>query len=135
MSPSKQPDGSIKVTAVWTNTQAAFGTDADVTLGVVTVSGTAPDLIPQPLTDLAINSNIASVVFHLSPTDVGGVAAASSSTTTAPKTSTTVRATTTTARGATTTTLVRSSTTSTTRLSTTTTVRPTTTTTKLLGIF
>jgi hypothetical protein len=136
VSPSKQPDGSVKVTAVWTNTQAAFGADADVTLGVVTVSGTAPDVIPQPLTDMPLNSNVASVTFHLSAADAGTAAAAGgSTTTTAPKTSTTAgRVTTTTRRGATTTTVARS-TTSTTRPTGTTTTVPATTTTKLLGIF
>ncbi len=138
VSPSKQPDGSMKVTAVWTNTEAAFGTDADVTLGVVTVSGTAPDLIPQPLTDLAINSNVASVVFHLSAADAGATVpvATGGSTTTAPRTSTTVArsATTTVPRGATTSTGPRSTTSTTRPSNTSTTVQATTTTTRLLGI-
>lgn len=136
VSPSRQPDGSMKVTAVWTNTQAVFGSDSDVTLGVVTVSGTAPDLIPQPLTDLAINSNVASVVFHLSAAEAGAAVGAGTTTSTAPKTSTTTGRTTTTVRGATTTTVARSTTSSIRPSTTSSTVRPAaTTTTKLLGIF
>ena len=137
VSPSPQPDGSMRVTAVWTNPQATFGSDTDVTLGALTVAGPAPDVIPQPLTQMAINSNVASAVFRLSAAEapaVAGAGAGGSSTTTTPKaTSTTRRPTTsTTVR---TTTTVATVTTTTTSPAVTTTVPPTTTTTRFLGIF
>jgi len=137
VSPAKQPDGSVKVTAVWTNTQANFGTDNDITLGVFTVAGTAPDVVPQPPADIPINSNVVSVTFHLSAADAGAaVAGGTTTTTTASKTTTTTgRATSTTVRGTTTTTRPSSSTTSSSRPATTTTVPATTTTTRLLGLF
>lgn len=133
VSPSKQPDGSTQVTAVWTNAQAAFGSDSDVTLGALTVAGTAPDTIPDPLSLLEINSNVAAVTFRISAADGPAVAAATTSTTTASRaTSTTVRRTTTTARTPSTTV---APTTTTTRPPATATTVPATTTTRFLGIF
>lgn len=61
VSPAAQPDGSMRVTAVWTNAQPNFGTDVDITVGALTVAGDAPDVVPQPLTDMSLNSNVASV--------------------------------------------------------------------------
>lgn len=131
VSPARQADGSVQVTAVWTNGDANFGTDTDATLVALTVSGTAPDVVPQNPSDMSVNSNPAQVNFH-----VGGGDAASGGTTT------TAKGTTTTAKGATTTTTARATTTvaptTTTRPpATTTTTKPpaTTTTTKFLGIF
>jgi len=143
VSPSLQPNGSMQVTAVWTNAQVSFGTDIDVTVGALTVSGTAPDLVPQPLTELSINSNVASSTFRLSAGSAGdagaagagaaGAAGAATTTTTTPSgkaTTTTRRSSTTTSRSGTTTTIVGATTT--TPRATTTGV-PATTTTKFLG--
>lgn len=140
VSPSLQPDGSMRVTAVWTNAQAAFGSDTDVTLGALTVEGPAPDVIPQPLTEMKINSNVASVTFRLSAAEGPGVVGATASTTTTtPRATTTTRrvTTSTTVRGSTTTTTAATAATTTTaRPAVTTTVAPaTTTTTRFLGIF
>lgn len=143
VSPAVQSDGSVLVTAVWTNAQVSLGSDVDVTIGALTVSGTAPDLIPQPLTDLRINSNVAGVTVHLSAGESAGSGAAgastSTTTTTAPSrpTTTTRGATTSTTRpgGSTTTTTRPGGPTSTTiRTTTTTAVRPTTSTTRFLGL-
>ncbi len=136
VSPALQPDGSMRVTAVWTNAQASFGSDTDVTLGVLTVSGTAPDVIPQPLTDMAINSNVASVVFRLAAAEGPAVGAASStSTSTVRGSTTTSRPATSTTRRPTTTTTGAAATTTTARPATTTTLPPATTTTRFLGLF
>ncbi len=69
VSPSKQPDGWARVSAVWTNAEASFGSDVDVTLGAFTVEGTAPDTVPQSTADLKVSSNPAQVTFHLSPAE------------------------------------------------------------------
>lgn len=133
VSPAKQADGSMKVTAVWTNAQAGFGSDVDSTLVAYTVTGTAPDTLPDSPADVKINSNPAQVTFHISSGDAGAgatTAAGAASTTTTTKagaTTTTVKPTTTTAAGGTTTTKAPAT--------TTTTVPPTTTTTKFLGLF
>lgn len=139
VSPAPQPDGSVKVTAIWTNTQAVFGSDSDVTLGAVTVSGTAPDTIPDPLSSLPINSNLAFSTFRISAATTPAIEA-SSTTSTPAATSTTVRRNTpTTSRPAanTTTTATVAPTTTTTRPAPviTTTVPPTTATTRFLGLF
>lgn len=131
VSPAVQPDGSMQVTAVWTNTQAGFGSDVDATLDAYTVSGTAPDVAPQLAPDTNITSNTAEATFHVSSTGEENPAVGSSTTSTAAK-----GATTTTAKGATTTTVKPSTTVAptTTTKATTTTVPPTTTTTRgLLG--
>lgn len=135
VSPSTQPDGSVQVSAVWTNTSASFGSDADVTLAAFTVDGTAPDVATQPLTQ-TVTSNLAVVTFRLSAAGGAAVAPAGSTSSTTPRvTTTTARsATTTTRRVTTTTTTTRPSTTTTTRLVTTT-APATTTTTKFLGLF
>ena len=69
VSPSKQSDGWSQVSAVWTNAEASFGSDVDVTLGAFTVEGTAPDSVPQSTADLKVSSNPAQVTFHLSPAE------------------------------------------------------------------
>ena len=69
VSPSKQSDGWSQVSAVWTNAEASFGSDVDVTLGAFTVEGTAPDTVPQSTADLKVSSNPAQVTFHLSPAE------------------------------------------------------------------
>ncbi len=133
VSPSKQPDGSVQVFAVWTNSQAGFGTDTDVTLGAFTVSGNAPDVVPQNPADVSATSNPVQVTFHLGAVDNSVTASGSSTTTTAAKaTSTTAKAGTT---SSTTTTRPAGATSTTTRPATTTTVPATTTTTKFLGLF
>jgi hypothetical protein len=136
VSPAVQPDGSMQVTAIWTNAQAGFGTDVDATLVAFTVPPPAPETVPDATAALTPNSNTAQVTFHLAGGDESPAVAAASnaSTTTSPK------ATTTTARGATTTTTAKPSTTTaaptTTRAPTTTTAVPaTTTTTRFLGLF
>jgi len=140
VSPSRQADGSIQVTAVWTNAQVSFGTDVDVTVGALTVSGTAPDLIPQPLTQLSINSNVASSTFRLSAGEAAAVGAATTTTTTtgagagAKVTTTTTRGTSTTTTRPGVSTTVRPATSTTVTRATTTAVPATTTTTKFLGV-
>ena len=116
-----QADGSAQVTAVWTNPQAAFGSDVDATLTAFTVAGAAPDTIPETQANLDVISNLAEVTFRIS---AGGATAAviASPTTTS---STRPGATTTTRAGATTTT-----TRPTTTVAPTTTTRPATTTTR-----
>lgn len=69
VSPSKQSDGWSQVSAVWTNAEASFGSDVDVTLDAFTVEGTAPDTVPQSTADLKVSSNPAQVTFHLSPAE------------------------------------------------------------------
>ena len=134
VSPSLQLDGSIHVTAVWTNTQVDFGSDVETTLTAYTVAGAAPDTVPATQANIDVISNNVEVTFRVSPvTDPAAAAAAaaaqaSSTTTVAGATTTTVRSTTTT-RGATTT-LAPATT-----AATTTTVPATTTTTKFLGLF
>jgi hypothetical protein len=128
VSPSKQPDGSVRVSAVWTNGQEGFGSDLDVTILAFTVSGTAPDTVPQTPAELNPTSNLAQVSFHLAGGDTGS--STSSSSTTAAKATSTTKA------GATTTTTkapAAPATTTTTKA--TTTVPATTSTTKLLGLF
>lgn len=129
VSPAVQGDGSMQVTAVWTNADTGFGSDADVTLVAFTVPGTAPDTVPDSPADIVPNSNPAQVTFHISASADSGAAGS---------TTTTVKgATTTTAKGATTTTAKAATTTvapTTTKApATTTTVRATTSTTSLLG--
>jgi hypothetical protein len=127
VSPATQPDGSVRVSAVWTNAQPSFGSDVDATLVTLTVSGTAPDTVPTNPAELNVTSNPAQITFHVS----GGEAAASSTTST-----TAGKATTTTKAGATTTTTRAATTTTRAPATTTTTKAPaTTTTTRFLGIF
>ncbi|HEX3623439.1 MAG TPA: hypothetical protein VHT97_14085 [Acidimicrobiales bacterium] len=134
VSPAKQSDGSVTVTAVWTNSDPNFGVDTDATLLAFTVSGTAPDMIPASPTDMTVNSNPAQVTFHLSAADDTAASASSTTSTTAKgatSTTTTVKpgsSTTSSTTGASTTTTAKAP-------STTTTVPATTTTTKLLGLF
>lgn len=134
VSPALQADGSVQVTAVWTNADTNFGSDVDVTLIAFTVTGAAPDTIPVPPTDLTANSNGVQVTFRLA----GGDAAAAASTTTTTVAGTKASTTTTAVGATTTTTKPAASTTSTTKpaaATTTTTVPATTTTTKFLGLF
>jgi len=136
ISPSTQPDGSVRVSAVWTNAQASFGSDVDVTLVAFTILGTAPDVVPATPTDLNPTSNPVQLVFHISG---GEPAGAGTSTTVAPasaaKVTTTTKAgtgtTTSTKASVTTTSLKPAVTTSTTKAP----VATTTSTTKLLGLF
>ena len=132
VSPSLQLDGSLQVTAVWTNTSADFGSDVDASLVAFTVAGTAPDTVPETQGNLDVISNRAEVTFRMSPLTEPGVAVGpTTSSTTAPGASTsTTRPTATT----TTTTAKPAATTTTTRPPTTTVPR-TTSTTKLLGLF
>lgn len=131
VSPAKQPDGSVQVTAVWTNTQPNFGSDLDATLVAFTVTGAAPDVIPASPADMGVNSNPAQVTFHVSGA-ADTTASSSTSTTTGPggSTTTTAKGATTTTKGATT---VAPSTTTTKPAVTTTKVPATTTTTNILG--
>ncbi|MGI8810865.1 MAG: hypothetical protein ACR2KK_24100 [Acidimicrobiales bacterium] len=131
VTPASQLDGSMQVTAVWTNGQADFGSDVDATLVAFVVSGNAPDVIPETQANIDVISNPIEVTFRVS----GGAGAAPTaaagtptSTTVAGATTTTVRGTTTTARPVTT---VAPATT-TARPATTTTVPATTATTKCL---
>lgn len=137
ISPALQLDGSMQVSAVWTNASVDFGSDVDATLVAFTVSGTAPDVIPPSQANLDVNSNPAEVTFRISPvTDpaaaAAAAAAAGTSTTAAGATTTSVRPTTTTTRPTSTV-----ATTTTTRASTTTApaTTPTTTCVPLLGLF
>jgi hypothetical protein len=129
VSPSLQLDGSLQVTAVWTNTSADFGSDVDASLVAFAVAGRAPDTVPDTQANLDVISNPAEVTFRMSPlTGPGAAVGSSTSSTTAPgaSTSTTRPAATTTSRPAATTTTTRPP---------TTTVPPTTTTTRFLGLF
>lgn len=136
VSPSVQPDGSVQVSAVWTNAAANFGSDTEVTLAAFTVEGTAPDKATPPLSQV-VNSNLAVVTFRLSAAEGTAVGAGGATSTTAARATTTTRrpATSTTRRTTTSTTLVPALTTTTTRPPVTTTVPPATTTTRFLGIF
>ena len=136
VTPAVQLDGSMQVSAVWTNAQPDFGTDVDATLVAFVVSGTAPDVIPPSQANIDVISNPVEVSFRVSGT--GGspaVAAAGGSTTTtvAGATTTSVRPTTTTTRPGTTvapvTTTARPATTTTAPATTTPTTRP-----NILGI-
>src|SRR5947209_3254568 len=121
VSPAKQPDGSVQVTAGWTNTQPNFGTDLDATLVAFTVTGAAPDVIPASPADMGVNSNPAQVTFHVSAADDTASASSTSTTTGQQGTSTTAKGTTTTTKPGTT---ASSSSTTTTKPGATTT-RPT----------
>jgi len=132
VSPALQLDGSVHVSAIWTNTQVDFGSDVDTTLVAYVVTGTAPDVVPPTQANIDVISNPLEVTFRVSPiTDAAAAAAAaaaasasaSPTTTVAGATTTSVRPTTTTARPATTVTP-----TTTRPAVTTTTVRATTTT-------
>lgn len=137
VSPAAQPDGSMRVTAVWTNAQPNFGTDVDITVGALTVAGDAPDVVPQPLTDMSLNSNVASVTFRLAGGDTTATSVTTSTTTRSVTTSTVRSSTTSTTRaraggGASTTV---APTTTTTRRTVTSNPPATTSTTKFLGLF
>lgn len=130
VSPSPQPDGSVRVTAIWTNADVNFGSDVDVTLVALVVSGTAPDTMPALAADLKTVSNSAQVTFHLAGGAVAGsttTVASKATTTTKPGGTTTSSTSTTKPAGGTTTTAKAPAT-------TTTTVPATTTTTKFLGL-
>lgn len=141
VSPATQLDGSVQVTAIWTNDRAEFGSDVDATLAAFVLSGTAPDVIPPSQANLDVISNPIEVSFRVSAaTDesasasVATTAPGAGATTTTVKgaTTTSTKATTTTARPATTlpatTTTVPPTTTTTLPPTTTTTLPPTTTT-------
>ena len=135
VSPASQLDGSVQVSAIWTNASADFGTDIDTTLVAYVVSGTAPDTIPETQANIDVISNTVEVTFRLGSGDAGSPAVGAGGATT---TSSTVRGATTTSVRPTTTTVRPATTvapTTTTRPATTTTARATTSTTKLLGIF
>lgn len=135
ISPSLQPDGSIQVSALWTNAGVDFGSDIDTTLVAYVVSGNAPDTLPATLENTDVISNTVEVTFRMggaaadaSPT----VAAGAETTTTTPRGSTTTAARPATTVARPTTTVARATTTT---PAPTTTVPPTTTTTKFLGLF
>ncbi len=135
VSPSRQLDGSLHVSAVWTNTQVEFGSDVDATLVAYTVAGSAPDIIPPSQANIDVISNVVEITFRVSSvTDPPVAVAGGPATTTAPgATTTSVRpATTTTTRPVTSTV----ATTTTTPAPPPTTAAPaTTTTTRFLGLF
>jgi hypothetical protein len=136
VSPAVQADGSMQVSAVWTNAETGFGSDADATLVAFTVPGTAPDTVPESPADIAPNSNPAQVTFRISAGAAPG--GGSTSTTVSGATTTTVKGATTTSttvKGATTTVAPATTTTTTKAPAATTTVPATTTTTKFLGLF
>jgi hypothetical protein len=138
ISPAVQADGSMQVSAVWTNAETGFGSDVDATLIAFTVPGTAPDVVPDSPADIVPNSNPAQVTFHISAGADSASAAAGGTTSTTVKgaTTTTVKGATTTSttvKGATTT--VAPTTTKAPTATTTTVVPSATTTTKFLGIF
>ena len=139
VSPAVQGDGSMQVTAVWTNSDTGFGSDADATLVAFTVPGTAPDTVPDSPTDIVPNSNPAQVTFHISASADSGAAAAGATTTTVKGATTTTAkgatTTSTTAKGATTTVAPTTTPTSKAPAATTTVVPSATTTTKFLGLF
>jgi len=130
VSPSLQLDGSLQITAVWTNTSADFGSDVDASLVAFAVAGTAPDTVPETQANLDVISNPAEVAFRMSPLTGPGVAAGTSTSST-----TVAGASTSTTRPATTTTTRPVATSTTTTRPPTTTVPPTTSTTKFLGLF
>lgn len=137
VSPASQLDGSLQVSAIWTNGSADFGTDIDTTLVAYVVSGTAPDTLPATQANIDVISNTVEVNFRLGSGEAGspavaqpGAATTTSSTVRGATTTTSIRPTTTTVRSATT---VAPATT-TTRPATTTTIRTTTTCTALLGL-
>jgi len=142
VSPSRQLDGSLHVSAVWTNTQVDFGSDVDATLVAYVVAGSAPDTNPVSQANIDVISNTVEVPFRVSSvTDPGAAVAAPpaagpATTTVLGATTTSVRppATTTTTRPGTTT-VAPAPTTSTTRAPATTVAPATTTTTRLLGLF
>ena len=127
VTPAVQLDGSMQVSAVWTNATADFGTDVDATLGAYVVSGTAPDVIPPSQANIDVISNPVEVTFRVSggPGAPASAAGGSTTSTVAGATTTSGRPTTTTARPATTVAPVAT----TARPATTTTARPATTTT------
>ena len=137
VSPASQLDGSVQVSAIWTNASADFGTDIDTTLVAYVVSGTAPDTIPETQANIDVISNTVEVNFRLGSGDAGSPAVGAGAGTT---TSSTVRGSTTTSVRPTTTTVRPAATTvapapTTTRPATTTTARATTTScTALLGL-
>ena len=135
VSPASQLDGSVQVSAVWTNASADFGTDVDTPLVAYVVSGTAPDTLPATQANIDVVSNTVEVTFRLGSADAGTPAVAAGASTTS---TSTARGSTTTSLRPTTTTVRPPSTTvapapTTTRAPTTT--APATTTTRLLGIF
>ncbi|MDQ4088855.1 MAG: hypothetical protein M3163_00885 [Actinomycetota bacterium] len=136
VSPASQLDGSVQVSAIWTNASADFGTDVDTTLVAYVVSGTAPDTLPATQANIDVISNTVEVTFRLGSADAGtpavpaGAGTTTSTSTARGSTTTSVRPTTTTARPTSTTVAPAPATT---RATTTTTPAPTTT--RLLGIF
>lgn len=103
VSPALQLDGSMHVSAVWTNNQVDFGSDVDTSLAAYVLSGTAPDVLPPTQANLDVISNALEVTFRVSPvTDpaAAAAAAAGAATTTVPgatgATTTSLRQTTTT---------------------------------------
>lgn len=103
VSPALQLDGSMQVTAVWTNTQADFGSDVDATLVAFVVSGAAPDVIPETQANIDVISNPVEVTFRVSGGGTSSALTAGSTTSTTPgATTTSIRPTTTTTRPATT---------------------------------
>jgi hypothetical protein len=136
VSPASQLDGSVQVSAIWTNPTADFGTDVDTTLVAYVVSGIAPDTIPATQANIDVISNTVEVNFRIgsgdagSPALAGGEATTTSTSAARGSTTTSVRPTTTTARP-TATTVAATTTTG----APTTTAPATTTTTKFLGLF
>jgi len=153
VSPSRQLDGSMHVSAVWANSQADFGSDVDATLVAYAVAGTAPDVIPPSQANIDVISNTVEVAFRISsmtgPAAAAAPAAADPAAAAPPATTSVPGATT--VRGATTTSVRPAEATPTTRPGTSTvapapastttrapapTLAPaTTTTTKFLGLF
>jgi hypothetical protein len=103
ISPALQLDGSMQVTAVWTNTGVDFGSDVDATLVAFMVSGTAPDVIPPSQANIDVISNPAEVTFRVSPVTDPAAAAAAAAAASSSTTSTVFGATTTSLRPTTTT--------------------------------
>ena len=140
VSPSRQLDGSLHVSAVWTNTQVDFGSDVDATLVAYLVAGSAPDTNPVSQANIDVISNTVEVPFRVSSvTDPGAAVAAPPAA--GPVTTMITSATTTSVRPAATTTTTRAvtstvATTTTTPAPITTPVPATTTTTRpnILGI-
>jgi len=137
VSPSSQLDGSVQVSAVWTNASADFGTDIDTTLTAFVVSGTAPDTVPETQANIDVISNTVEVTFRIGSGDAGtpALGAGAGTTTSTPSTAggpttTSVRPTTTTVRPTSTTGAPAPATTR----ATTTTAPATTTTTRFLGL-
>jgi len=139
VSPSRQLDGSLHVSAVWTNTQAEFGSDVDAILVAYTVAGSAPDVIPPSQANIDVTSNLVEITFRVSSvTDPPVAAAAGPATTMVPGATTTTSVRPGTISPTTrpvTSTMAPAPTTITTRAPTPTTARPaTTTTTRFLGL-